>query len=108
MRLLLAAILILALAGPILRPSALPPGRGPEVIVVDTGWAAASSWGAIKAALLAEIERDQRAEMSVVLVPTARGATGNPVVTYSRWLAPVMGGLIWPLVAGILKRSRDR
>jgi rod shape-determining protein MreD len=36
------------------------------------------------------------------------GATGNPVVTYSRWLAPVIGGLIWPLVAGILSASRSR
>jgi hypothetical protein len=78
-RLLLATLLILALAGPILRPSALPPGRGPEVIVVDTGWAAANNWAAIKTALLAEIERDQRADMSVVLVPTARDTTGNPL-----------------------------
>jgi hypothetical protein len=79
MRLLLATLLILALAGPILRPSALPPGRGPEVIVIDTGWAAANNWAAIKTALLAEIERDQRADMSVVLVPTARDTTGNPL-----------------------------
>ena len=79
MRLLLASLLILALAGPILRPSALPPGRGPEVIVVDNGWAAANNWAAIKTALLAEIDRNQRADMPVVLVPTARGATGSPV-----------------------------
>jgi hypothetical protein len=79
MRLLLAALLIVALAGPILRPSALPPGRGPEIIVVDTGWAATNNWAALKTALLAEIERDQRAGMTVVLVPTARNATGNPV-----------------------------
>jgi hypothetical protein len=79
MRLLLAALLIVALAGPILRPSALPPGRGPEIIVVDTGWAATNNWAAMKTALLAEIERSQRAGMMVVLVPTARNATGNPV-----------------------------
>ena len=36
------------------------------------------------------------------------GATGNPVTTWSRWLAPVIGGLIWPLAAGVLSRSRDR
>jgi rod shape-determining protein MreD len=36
------------------------------------------------------------------------GVTGNPVTTYSRWLAPVIGGLIWPLVAAILSKSRDR
>ena len=79
MRMLLATLLIVALAGPILRPSALPPGRGPEVIVVDNGWAAAGNWARIKTALLAEIDRDQRAGMTVVLVPTARNASGNPV-----------------------------
>jgi rod shape-determining protein MreD len=36
------------------------------------------------------------------------GATGNPVTTFSRWLAPVVGGLIWPLVAGTLSRLHDR
>jgi rod shape-determining protein MreD len=36
------------------------------------------------------------------------GATGNPVTTFSRWLAPVIGGLIWPLVAGTLSRLHDR
>jgi hypothetical protein len=79
MRMALAMLLIVALAGPILRPSALPPGRGPEIIVVDTGWSATSNWTAIKTALLAEIDRDQRAGMTVVLVPTARNATGNPI-----------------------------
>jgi rod shape-determining protein MreD len=36
------------------------------------------------------------------------GATGNPVTTFSRWLAPVVGALIWPLLAGLLSRSSDR
>jgi rod shape-determining protein MreD len=36
------------------------------------------------------------------------GATGNPVTTFSRWLAPVVGALIWPLLAGLLSRSGDR
>ena len=36
------------------------------------------------------------------------GATGNPVTAFSRWLAPVIGGLIWPLVAGIMSRLHDR
>jgi len=33
------------------------------------------------------------------------GATGNPVTTFSRWLAPPVGGLCWPLLAGLLSRS---
>src|SRR5450631_2744729 len=35
------------------------------------------------------------------------GATGNPVTTFSRWLAPVIGALIWPLLAGLLSRLDD-
>jgi len=36
------------------------------------------------------------------------GATGNPVTTFSRWLAPIIGALIWPLLAGALSRLHDR
>jgi rod shape-determining protein MreD len=36
------------------------------------------------------------------------GATGNPVTTFSRWLAPVVGALIWPLLAGVLSRLHGR
>jgi rod shape-determining protein MreD len=36
------------------------------------------------------------------------GATGNPVTAFSRWLAPVIGGLIWPVLAGALSRLHDR
>jgi hypothetical protein len=79
MRILLATLLIVALAGPILRPSTTPPGRGPEIIVVDTGWAAAEAWPAIKTALLAELDRDERAGMSVVLAPTARLSADTPI-----------------------------
>ncbi len=79
MRMVLAALLIFALAGPILKPSAAPPGRGPEIIVVDNGWAAADSWPAIKAAMVAEIDRAERAGISVVILPTARMNAGNPV-----------------------------
>jgi rod shape-determining protein MreD len=35
------------------------------------------------------------------------GATGNPVTAFSRWLAPVIGALIWPLLAGVLSRLHD-
>lgn len=36
------------------------------------------------------------------------GATGNAVTAFGRWLAPVVGGLIWPLLAGTLNRLNDR
>jgi rod shape-determining protein MreD len=36
------------------------------------------------------------------------GATGNPVTAFSRWLAPVTGALIWPLLARTLSRLHER
>jgi rod shape-determining protein MreD len=36
------------------------------------------------------------------------GATGNPVTSFGRWLAPVIGAAIWPLLAGTLGRVRER
>src|SRR5271155_2597299 len=36
------------------------------------------------------------------------GATGNPVVNYGRWLAPVIGGAIWPILSATLSRARER
>jgi rod shape-determining protein MreD len=36
------------------------------------------------------------------------GATGNPVTSFGRWLAPVVGGVLWPVLAGTLSRLRER
>ena len=36
------------------------------------------------------------------------GATGNPVTSFGRWLAPVIGAAIWPPLAGTLSRLRER
>jgi len=36
------------------------------------------------------------------------GATGNPVTSFSRWLAPVIGALLWPLLAGAMARLHER
>ena len=36
------------------------------------------------------------------------GATGNPVTAFGRWLAPVIGALLWPVLAGILSRLHER
>ncbi len=48
LRLLLAAIVILALAGPVFKPTAeVAPGKGPLLVVIDNGWQAAPDWTAI-------------------------------------------------------------
>jgi rod shape-determining protein MreD len=36
------------------------------------------------------------------------GATGNPVVNFARWLAPIVGAVFWPVVSGLLNRVRER
>jgi rod shape-determining protein MreD len=36
------------------------------------------------------------------------GATGNPVTNFSRWLAPVIGALLWPALVSTLSRVHER
>ena len=36
------------------------------------------------------------------------GATGNPVTTLSRWLAPVIGAVLWPVMVGALSKFHER
>ncbi|HEY1261655.1 MAG TPA: DUF4159 domain-containing protein [Stellaceae bacterium] len=75
LRTALAALVIVALAHPLLNPQPRLAGAGPVLVVVDDGWAAAADWPARRAALdqvLAEAEREQR---QVVLVTTAAAAS---------------------------------
>src|ERR1700724_2850498 len=71
LRTVLAALVILAVAHPLLNPEARLASTGPILLIVDDGWAAARDWSARQAALtglLAEVEREDR---QVVLVTTA-------------------------------------
>src|SRR5438105_2061244 len=71
LRMLLAALVILAVAHPLLNPQARLAATGPIVLVVDDGWGAAHDWPARQAALAelrAEAEREDR---QVVLAPPA-------------------------------------
>jgi rod shape-determining protein MreD len=36
------------------------------------------------------------------------GATGNPVTAFGRWLAPVIGAVLWPVLSGTLSRLHER
>src|SRR3954454_19689950 len=71
LRMVLAAMIILALAHPLLNPSARLAGSGPLVLVVDDGWAAARDWPARQAAMTELIDRADREDRRVVLVGTA-------------------------------------
>src|SRR5216683_980566 len=75
LRMVLAALVILGLAHPLLNPEARLASTGPILLIVDDGWAAARDWPTRQAALidlLAEVEREDR---QVVLVTTAATAT---------------------------------
>ena len=71
LRLLLATLLILALAGPVFNPEPELGGDGPLVLVVDDGWAAAPAWGERVRALERFTARAQRDSREVILVGTA-------------------------------------
>ncbi|MGE5540252.1 MAG: DUF4159 domain-containing protein [Gemmatimonas sp.] len=77
LRMVLAALIILALADPILSPSAALPGGGPVVLVIDDGWGAARDWSARKKAALDVLTRADRSGRQVALIPTAPPPTGE-------------------------------
>src|SRR5579871_762866 len=61
LRMVLAALVILGLAQPLLNPTARLAGSGPLVLVVDNGWAAAHDWPArqrLMEELIAQAERE--------------------------------------------------
>ena len=83
LRLLAAALVILAAAGPIWNPQtgAAAGSRAPLLILLDDGWSAASSWDArIKAAdeLIANADNDRRGVALVPLSEPARDITIMP------------------------------
>src|SRR5215470_15373244 len=78
LRTTLAALVIIAVAHPLLNPQVRLASTGPILVIVDDGWAAARDWPARQAALgdlLAEAEREDR---QVVLVTTAPAVTNEP------------------------------
>lgn len=76
LRLLIAALLILAFAGPLLHPMTRLDGNGPLVLVVDNGWAAAPKWHEREEALSALLDQAERSSRPVLLLPTAPAASG--------------------------------
>ncbi|MBS0222632.1 MAG: DUF4159 domain-containing protein [Proteobacteria bacterium] len=71
LRLLLATALILAVAKPLLNPQAELPGKGPLLLMIDDGWAAAPGWTARIAHAERLIDRAERGGRPVVLLGTA-------------------------------------
>lgn len=79
-RLAAAALVILALAEPVLNPARdrAMTGTGPVVIVIDNGWAAASGWSrrtALAEEMLAEAQRQNRPAIVAETAPATKSRT---------------------------------
>ncbi len=77
LRLAIAALILLALAGPVLDPAPVIGGRGPVLLVVDDGWAAAPNWQRrvdLARGLLEQAERDSRPVVVLKTAPDGRTA----------------------------------
>ncbi|HYG90754.1 MAG TPA: DUF4159 domain-containing protein [Azospirillum sp.] len=88
LRLVIAALVILALAGPLLNPRAALPGSGPLLLVVDNGWAAARDWPARRRAMEDIINQADRQSRQVIVLTTAAPASGDKIAASSA-LPPV-------------------
>ena len=83
LRLAIAALLIVALAGPVLNPTPRLAGPGPLLLVVDDGWAAAKHWDqrlTVARALLQQAERERRDVLLLDTAPPPMGTEGGVAV----------------------------
>jgi hypothetical protein len=78
-RMLLAAILIVALAHPLINPVRQFQAAGPLLLVVDDGWTAAPRWPQRLEAMTDLVDRAEREDRSVMLLTTAPRADGQPM-----------------------------
>ncbi len=79
LRLLLAALIILGLARPILDAPPRFAGSGPLVLAIDDGWAAGPDWQDRLDAAHGLIDQAERENLPVLLLPTAPPSEGGPV-----------------------------
>ena len=78
LRTILAALVIVGLAHPLVNPQAPLAGSGPLILVIDDGWAAAHDWPARQNAAVDLLAEAQREDRQVVLLTTAPLASDQP------------------------------
>ncbi len=82
LRLCVAALVIMALARPVLNPAATLPGDGPVRIVIDNGWAAAQTWRLQSGEAAKLVSRAGRAQREIYITTTAPEAGKDKPATY--------------------------
>ncbi len=76
LRLLLAGAVIVALAGPIYKPTTdSAPGTGPLLVIVENGWASAPHWPAIVETARRVIQLAEESDRPISLLATAEPVT---------------------------------
>ena len=78
LRLIAAALAILALAEPLYDPTPVARGSGPLVLVVDNGWTSAAEWETRQAAMSRALTGANRDDRQILIVATAEN---TPVTT---------------------------
>ena len=78
LRLVLAAMVILAAAHPLLNAGARLTGKGPVIVIIDDGWAAAFNWAARKALITSVADQAERESRPMAVITTAAPVTGGP------------------------------
>ena len=71
LRTVIAALVILALAHPVMNPQHRLAGIGPVVLIIDDGWAAGRDWSRRQTAALDILAGAEREERQIILVTTA-------------------------------------
>jgi hypothetical protein len=84
LRLLLAALIIIAAAGPLWNPPiGATAGKGPVALLIDDGWSAASAWDARMRAARDFVARAEADNRGVVVVPLSQSIRDYSVQTAS-------------------------
>lgn len=99
LRLILAALVILALARPLLDPAEELAGTGPLLLVVDDGWTSGADWPARRQALDTALAQAEREGRPVALLTTAPTADGPPEL-----IGPEDAGAVRRAAAGLAPR----
>ncbi len=104
LRLLLVALVIGALAHPLINPERGLAGRGPLLLVIDNGWSAAHRWDARRETMENLLETAARDARPVVVLTTAPPADGSPIepsrlltATRAEELVRTIEPLPWPV-----------
>ncbi|HVH80633.1 MAG TPA: DUF4159 domain-containing protein [Stellaceae bacterium] len=78
LRTILAALIIVGLAHPLINPQTRLAGNGPVILVIDDGWASAQDWTARQKAAFDLLSQAEREDRQIVLLTTAPLAADRP------------------------------